>query len=159
MFNSLWMATVSSSGSITLSAGIYSSLVLIMKMRYCTCKPLQLFLAFGLVQRHAFQMQTQLHRSVTPTDAHPRAARVGVCFLPRTSGYILLIWSNQTPMMNTLRVSFFICLKQLLTKCRERERERGRILAAGFFSSVVFIDCFLCSSRSIFNLMSSKTEK
>lgn len=39
LFNSLRIATISSSGSITLSAGIYSSLVLIMKMWYCTWIP------------------------------------------------------------------------------------------------------------------------
>lgn len=39
LFNSFSIAAISSSRSITVSAGIYSSLVLIMKMWYCTLKP------------------------------------------------------------------------------------------------------------------------
>lgn len=40
LFNSFSIAAISSSRSITLSAGIYSSLALIMKMWYCTWNPL-----------------------------------------------------------------------------------------------------------------------
>lgn len=124
MFNSLWIASVSSSGSITLSAGVYSSLVLIMKMRYCACKPLQRFSAFGLVQRHAFQMQTQLHDSSAPRDDE------------YFRGFVLC-WFHQ------------VVNKTL--KGREREKKK-HFYSRFFFSSMVFRNCFLCSSRTIFIL-------
>ena len=69
--------------------------------------------------------------------------------------------------MNTLGVSFLICSTKQFTECRERERERERkrererekAFSLQVFFSVVFINCFLCSSRSVFNLMSSKIRK
>lgn len=148
MFNSLWIAAVSSSASITLSAGISSSLVLIMKMRYCTCKPLQLFLAFGLVQRHAFQMQTQLRHSVTPTDAHTWATRVGVCFLSYTSGYTLLIRSNQMYYNREYFRGFILCSFNQAVNEMERERSRESIFNEGFF--------FFCGVCKLFPLQQQK---
>lgn len=97
------------------------------------------------------------HSCATPShpQTHIHEPPVWMCFLSCTSGYILLIWSNKTLMMNTLGVTYFISLKKQLTKCRKGES----VFYCRLFSSVVFIDCFLWGSRNIFNLMSSKTEK
>lgn len=69
LFNSLRIATTSSSGSITLSAGIYSSLVLIMKMWYCTWNSSSYSwpLDFCCVTVYRLR-QTQLADSFMPRD-------------------------------------------------------------------------------------------